>query len=197
MTIAQWKLSLARLPWSLEKYISVESIKIEIQQVYFVKNESREYFFVKFKFIKRHDSLFLSYRDPLQNKDMSEYIYPINKRDTVDNRVGYKMCFDSVLNADHNYRKEFNDCDDSPSFANTYLKDTTITFKEYKFDCYIIEQNYNYFRNQMRLKKRVFIDKISLIPVYEDEKVFAKRKGRRVPMNKWVLTKQMKLITVD
>jgi hypothetical protein len=171
--------------------------EIEIEQLYFKKNDYEEYYFVKFKFIKRHDSLFISYLDPLKTLNVFDYIYPLNKRDTIANRVGYKICLDSTLNSDNKFRKTIEDCEEGPKFNSTYFKDTTITFKEYSFDCYIIEQNYNFFRNQTLSRKRIFIDKTSLIPVYEDEFVYAKRRARRVPLNKWVMTRQMKLINID
>jgi hypothetical protein len=172
------------------------SSEIEITQIYFVKNDFQEYDFVKFKFIKQNDSLFIDYYNPLEEKNIFEYIYPLNKRDTVNSCHSYIISYDSTLNNALIYVKKIDECNKNPEFDNTYLKDTTISFKDYTFDCYVIEQNYNSIRNQTLLKKQIFIDKNALVPVYEEEYTFTKRKVRGIPIDKWVLTRQMKLIQV-
>lgn len=168
------------------------SSEIEITNHYYLKNDFQEYKFMKFNFIKQHDSLLINYYNPIERKEVLKYIYPLNKCDTIE-ACGYRISYDSISTT----KGEVDLCNNDPTFENTYLKDTIIKLKDYLFDCYVIEQNYNYFRNQTRIRKRIFIDKIALIPVYETEHSFAKRKTRGIPTNKWVLTKQMKLITID
>ena len=171
--------------------------EIKIGQLFIVKNDLEEYSFVKFTFIRRHDSLFINYRNPYENREIHEYIYPLNKRDTVTNLNGYSICVDSILNFDHTYLKTIDFCNNGPVFNSTYIKDTTIIFKDHSFDCYAIQQNYNSFRNQILLRKNIYIDKSGLFPVYEDEWIFAKRSLNRVPLDSWVRTRQMKLILLE
>ena len=166
--------------------------EIEITHYYSLKNDFEEYKYLKFKFIKQHDSLLINYYNPIEHKDVSKYMYPLNKRDTID-ACGYRISHDSISKTIN----DINLCNNDPIFENIYLKDTIMKFKDYLFDCYVIEQNYNYHRNQMRIRKKVFIDKMALIPMYEIEHTFAKRRNRGIPTDKWILTKQMKLLTVE
>lgn len=174
----------------------VAGSNFEITQIYFVKNELQEYDFIRFKFIKQNDSLFIYYNNPVEEKNIFKYIYPLNKRDTVKSCHNYIIRYDSVLYNALSYVKRIDECNENPEFANTYLKDSTISFKDYSFECYVIEQNYNYLRNQTLLRKRIFIDKKALVPIYEEEYTFSKRKARGIPIDKWVLTRQMKLIQI-
>lgn len=167
--------------------------EVELTQFYSSQNEFKETKFLRFNFTKRNDSLFLKYFDPTDLSWQLEYIFPLNKRDTISPCKGYRIGIDSIYGKKKTLDFTYNE----PCYNNTYLKDTIIKFKDYEFDCFVIEQNYNYHRNQMRVRKKTYIDKLSLVPVYESEHTFAQRMGRLIPTNKWVLTGQMKLIKVD
>jgi len=171
--------------------------EINIEELKFHKDYNEIYKFLKIKLLRQHDSLFINYNNPTDHQEILEYIYPINNRDTVTNGSGYKICVDSILNYDHTYLKKINYCFKGPKFETTYLKDTTIIFKNYIFECYVIQENCISLRSQIHLRKNIYLEKTGLFPVYEDEWLFARRILNPIPLDKWVMTSQMKLISIE
>ncbi|MEQ1732650.1 MAG: hypothetical protein ABL940_03200 [Bacteroidia bacterium] len=180
--------------------IVADSIRsqIKITDHYLFRNHFEEYEYLKFNFIKKEDSLLICYYNPILNKKVSSYIYPLNKRDTLYDCGSYKLGIDSSFNKTKGvYDKDIDICNNNETFNITYKKDTLIKFNNYTFDCYEIELNRGFIRSYSKRMRKIFIDKGSLIPVYEIEYLYFKRGRCNTQVNKWLLSKETKIIEID
>ena len=160
--------------------------------------------FIPFKLFKKNDSIFLKYFDPIINKTTSDYIYPLNIRDTVDIPVCYQMYIDSFrIDGSKTYKKSLSENDDemSNNLRAIYSKDTILTFGEYKMSCYMFEQSKltGHYRD-VNFVRKILIDKILLVPIDIKEYHYYKtrrRSNRQIPKEKWLLTRHTRLIYID
>jgi hypothetical protein len=180
-----------------------DSIEMEQMTVLYPDKDLKQKF-IPFKLSKQNDSIFLKYFDPIINRSTSDYIFPLNKRDTVDIPICYQMFIDSFRpDGSKTYKKSLSENDDemSNNLRTIYSKDTILNFGEYKMSCYMFEQSKltGHYRDVNFIRK-ILIDKVLLIPIDIKEYHYYKTKrraNRQIPKEKWLLTRHTRLIYID
>ena len=153
---------------------------------------------------KINDSIFLYFYNRLNNQYDSILQYSLNKNDTIYGSQSYFLDFryDTLYFPETNtkqialerkFKEDYN-------YNNVYVGDKKIKFKDYKMDCYVISKTYQGHRFGPKVLIKQYIDKNLLIPVYEIE--YTKFTGNRFKMagihtNKWIVTREMKIIIID
>ena len=184
-------------------YYDIEK-NIEIRQLFdnFFDDLDNKYF-LQFHMKKINDTLFLFYNDPIDNETDTICQYSLNKKDTIIGNKSYILYVsnDSIYSFKSHTKeltKVVNFRDDDTHY-NVYKCDKKIKFKNYKMDCYLIEKTY-YKSNGNKILIKQYIDKNLLIPVYEIEyRYYARLRFNRntIPRNKWIVTREMKIVNID
>lgn len=114
--------------------------------------------FAPIKFTLRNDSIFYGYIDRYFNNDTVEtLLFSLDKKDTISSIFCYRIGFDSLDGQ----------CIGDDREVMTYRQqDTTITFKDYKIDCYVFEQKTDTTgRHKVFFTRKILVDKHTLIPI--------------------------------
>ncbi len=183
-----------------------KTIKIErFAPISSFDNDSENKSFLPIIFFKNGDSLFFKYQEKFSTvpDTVISKLFPLSFKDTIDVPFCYRISEDSIRWKDEKRTLEIKtECDGDDRNIKTYrLRDTTITFQDYKIDCYQFEQKsiMSYYKNKF-FTRRILLDKITLIPI--DVRQYNFRTNRRPRYKsklteKNILTFHKKLISIE
>ena len=170
-------------------------------------HETVETQFLPIIFFINGDSLFVKYQE--KYSDVSDTVvsksFPLNFKDTIEVPFCYRITEDTIRWKDTKRTLEVKtECDGDEHYAKTYrLKDTIITFKDFKIDCYSFEQKGEVGYKDVIFKRKILVDKFTLIPIDVKEYNFhlIKRPCFRhiiyTMQGQNFLTKHKKLISIE
>ncbi|MCD6068524.1 MAG: hypothetical protein K0S33_3350 [Bacteroidetes bacterium] len=177
---------------------SIDSL-IEIEEWSAFREAEVSFVYLEFCLVKRSDSLFIRYFNPLSKQKNLVYFLPLNTRDTIRNYRGYTLFVDSTSVKQEKekavYTKHIEWGSELFDFNGVYKTDTLITFRKFTLDCYKAELYQQ--TKHLDIRKILLIDKASLVPVYEEEHRYFRSMRPGLPLNKWILMRRMKLIEID
>ena len=169
-------------------------------------HETVETQFLPIIFFQNGDSLFFKYQEKYSNvpDTVVSKLFPLSFKDTIEVSFCYRVTEDtSRWGANHTLQFNKN-CDGDDDDIKTYrLKDTTITFQDYKLDCYSFEQKSKMLYKNTFFTRKILVDKCTLIPIDVKEYNFHLIKRPRfrhiiyTMQGQNFLTKHQKLISIE
>ena len=160
-----------------------------------IEREAQEY--LPTKFFKDSQFLKLVYYNPTTKSNDTIDQFPLFNSDTITSSDSYLLYTDSLSSWNPSENKwHFKQVKISPDYSETTnIGDTTITVLGHLYLCYRFEKfHYNRKSNPgpSHIRKIIYIDKTSLLPLQEDWFCWYSRHPCK-PTKKWVVTQTVQL----